>query len=211
MIFGGSAGTALALDVFVSHCGVLKAFVAPTSTAHGSITIGSVTYPVLIGGGPTAFGSTVCLIGGNMTPGALAGVPLTPLPTVFCGDVPGFRAATATTAGAVTIGLAGHPPGFDPTLIIPPGTAIAAPAIGSRHCFATGLNPAGDAVVIAELTLPPPSAQPATGAGVPSARPATLPSTSTGSETPLLIAMSAAIGAGLLALVGGWRRRPPRG
>lgn len=50
----------------------------------------------------------MCLIGGNMTPGALAGLTLSPLPAVFCGDVPGFRAATATEARAVVIGLAGQ-------------------------------------------------------------------------------------------------------
>jgi hypothetical protein len=198
-----SSGTALALGVYVSHCGVLKAFVAPTSTTLGSVTIGSVTYPVLIGGGPTSFGSSVCLIGGNLTPGALAGLTLSPLPAVFCGDVPGFRAPTATEAGAVVIGLAGHAPGYDPGLIIPVGTTLATPALGSRHCYATGLNGVGDAIVIAELTLPSPTATSASGQ---SSAPRTLPATSTDSMGDLLALLWTALCLGLVALIAARRR-----
>jgi hypothetical protein len=171
---------AVALGIYVSHCGVLKTFVAATSTTKGSITIGSVTYPILIGGGAPVIGSAVCLIGGDMTPGALAGVTLSPLPAVWCGGVTNFRAATATQAGTVTFGLVGHAPGFDPGLTIPAGTNIADPVIGSAHCFATGLNAAGDAIVVAEIVIRSPA--PANTAQ-PTSRPATLPSTSTDPAT----------------------------
>ena len=200
---------ALALSVYVSHCGVLKAFVQPTSTTQGSITIGTVTYPILIGGGPATLGSSVCLVGGDITSGALAGVTLSPLPSVFCGDVRTFQPATAAAAGSVTIGLAGHAPGYDPTLIIPVGTTIPSPAIESRHCFSTGLNAAGDAIVTADVTPPSATAAPAgspASAAKPTApvlsRPSTmLPSTSTGSPTPAIVGIVMAIGMGLLTIV----------
>ena len=175
-----SRESALALSVYVSHCGALKAFVAATSTTNGSITIGSATYPILIGGGAPVIGSAVCLIGGNMTPGALAGVTLSPLPAVWCGDVTSFRAATGAQDGTVTLGLVGRAPGFDPDLTIPAGTNIAVPVIQSRHCFATGLSAAGDAIVVAENVLPSPT--PASS-GQPPSVPSTLPSTSTDPTT----------------------------
>lgn len=198
----GAASPALALGVFVSHCGVLKAYVAPTTTAQGSITIGTATYPILMGGASPTLGESVCLTDGNMTPGALVGFTLSALPTSYCGDVRAFTAATATQTGSVTIGLAGHAPGRDPTLIVPAGTTIATPAIESRHCFATGLNGVGDATVVAELVLPS-----ATASAAPVlSRPAGLPSTSSEPDTAPLVALAVAAAAGVLALIRARRR-----
>src|SRR5437764_5238330 len=93
-------------------CGPVTVWTAPTGTATGALTIAGTAYVVatntaLVGAGNIAVGSNMCLNGtldaaGNLTAGTVtANVPA---PLNLCGVVGTYTAATATAAGALTLG-----------------------------------------------------------------------------------------------------------
>jgi hypothetical protein len=128
-------------------CGTVKAWIAPTATTAGSVTIGSKTHTVNPGTnhGATGFvvtaGADMCLFGG------LDGQPTpyhgaTRVDSPFCGAVLAFTAATTSSAGSITLL---HFAAV--TMEMPGGTDLGRPTLGMRRCVATATAPAGDLVV----------------------------------------------------------------
>jgi hypothetical protein len=215
--FALPSATAGGSNVFVSTCGVLKAYRGPTYVGgspvdRGSITIGSQTFQILMGSEtvPQAIGTAVCLIGANNTPGALLDVFLTPFPDPYCGLVIVYRPPTSTADGVVTIGdRLGAMPGFFPSFRIGAGTPMPSdiPEGGSR-CFRTSLDANGDGIVVG-LVAASTSASPSRRAGP---LPSQMPNTATDVSLPAAAPLGALGAFAAIAVVFGFtrRRRSPR-
>jgi len=130
-------------------CGRVKAWMAPTATQAGSVTIGSTTHAVNTGTnhGATGFvvsaGRDMCLFGGldgQTQPYHGATVVDSP----FCGAVLAFTPATATAAGSITILHFATA-----ALAVQPGTDLGMPPLGIRRCVTVGTTASGDPLVLA--------------------------------------------------------------
>lgn len=100
-------------------CGTVTAYVAPTATASGSVTVGGVTILLLPGTalGNVTIGSQLCV-----------NVP------VICGTVTAYVAPTATTAGSITVNGV--------TITLAAGTTLGFQVvIGQNTCVNTSTTP----------------------------------------------------------------------
>ncbi|MFN8498643.1 MAG: carboxypeptidase regulatory-like domain-containing protein [Anaerolineae bacterium] len=134
------------VNTTINICGVVTAFQAATANAPGSITIGAVTYPIAIGTllqGQDAVrtGDNVCLSATVNASGQISGGQITINAggnVNVCGVVSAYTAATALTAGSVTIG--------GQTIPIAAGTTLTGQdllTIGSNVCLSGTLNGVG--------------------------------------------------------------------
>lgn len=135
------------LTVPTEVCGTVKAWTPPTTSQAGSITIGSKSHVVDPGTnhGATGFvvktGTAMCVFGGlDGQTAASHGATVIDAPS--CGAVLAFTAATASTAGSLTLL---HFASL--TLPIPARVDLGTPRLGVRRCVTVGVTESGDAEV----------------------------------------------------------------
>ena len=130
-------------DTTINVCGVVSAYVAPTVLTPGVVTINLIPIPILFGAniqgsGLLTVGANVCA-SFNLNPAGLAtsgAVTLNATTQVTaCGQVTAYQAATASTAGSITIGGVTFP--------IAAGVGISGAnqvVIGVEACLSATLN-----------------------------------------------------------------------
>jgi hypothetical protein len=131
---------------FVSTCGVIRAFAAPSGSAAGSITIADQTFALTSHDLITAaaVGRIACLDRTVTTSGPA--FALVDLPAPLCGEVIGVGAASLDLFVQPTLRLMlGFAAGFS---FQDPGRAVTA-------CFDTGLDAAGRVVAVRSITVTP--------------------------------------------------------
>ena len=132
----------------VSVCGTVTAFTPASANAPGSITIGGQTIPiavgvVLAGQDQIRVGNTYCLSGdlnaqGQVRDGTITAQVGGGSSVNICGVVTAFQAATANTAGSITIG--------GQTIVIAPGTTLTGQDVvntGDNYCLQGGVDASG--------------------------------------------------------------------
>lgn len=135
-------------------CGRVNAYNAPTTTAPGSLTIGTRTVTIAPGNHfypstpvPPPERGVICVRGEMNAAGefvsVLAVAPLHGPRYPQCGDVLSFRPASSTSAGQIVLGsVPGHV--VRTTLSVPVGTVLPADSGTGHRCFTQSLDAGGD-------------------------------------------------------------------
>lgn len=145
--------TLTATTVFAAEvpCGTVTAYMAPISTAPGSITIGGSTFVLAVGATtvglpasttplPASIGSAVCINGPRNASGAFTAFSFSPLNAGICGAVSGYVSASASTPGSITLTNGTTAPS---TLPIAPGVTFTPAQVTGNQCFALGVDAQG--------------------------------------------------------------------
>lgn len=186
------ATSSVAADQRVTVCGAIESYTPAAATANGSVVVGTQKLVLASGSSvssvnpPIQPGTIGCFTGTRHDDGSFVDYGVTPFPTSYCGTASAFAAATASTAGSITLGT-----NAIATFTIPAGTSVTATVGGPAQCYSLAIASSGDAVVTGNAGAPQ------VGVAGPSTAPTgNLPSTSTGTDPFPVLAVG-----GVLALL----------
>jgi hypothetical protein len=201
LVFGNSALAAGEL----TYCGSVKAYLAPTATQVGSVSLGTRVYAIAAGtvvpsqmtqvtGSP---GGALCVTGITNDQGQFVSIQSAhPYGAVgaagitysICGTVASYQDPQGPSAGVLRFQDGRE-------TLVPSGTIVSAEARSGYHCFDGGINPSGDAIVTGLGQVAGPAAS------QPAALPITLPATGSDAPAAPVGAILAIGGVGLASLL----------
>jgi hypothetical protein len=144
-----ATGSSAIVASFKLPCGTVTAYTAPSATAAGSVSLGTSTFVLLRGSGPTSgnglsVGSSLCVIGDQDAAGAFIQFSVAPMGPGFCGVVAAHTPASATAAGSIA--FATKPPVTVPVVA---GVTFSAAQVSGDQCFRVVPDAQGTAQVTA--------------------------------------------------------------
>lgn len=131
-------------------CGTVTAYVAPTATAAGSVSLGTSTFALARGSGPTnnaSLSGSLCVNGDQDVAGVFTQFSVSPMGEGICSVVTAYAPASATAPGSLDFGTPKPPV----TIPVAAGVTFSPAQVTGDQCFRVTPDAQGTAQVTAYI------------------------------------------------------------